>query len=53
LFFHVAVLAMLAGGAMYFDFSNDLNWFKGGTFAGNEAKSGSGGAIFSSCKVSW
>jgi predicted outer membrane repeat protein len=40
------------GGALYFDFSNDLNWFQQGVFTGNEALQGSGGAIYAGCKVS-
>lgn len=43
---------VLLGGAIYIDFSNDLTWFDGGTFfTGNEAMSGSGGAVFLGCKV--
>lgn len=40
-----------AGGAVYLDFSNDLNWFDNATFVGNEATEGSGGAVFCGYKV--
>jgi predicted outer membrane repeat protein len=45
-------VSAITGGAMYFDFSNDIGRIQLSTFDGNEA-TGNGGAVFLGCKVSY